>query len=135
MNNLYSYIPKKAIFDNNISFGAKIILSILIGSNEMSIDDKRELNYSNEFLANIVSLSESQVKRLLKELKENNYIKIVVNRKSINGIVIAKRTIILQPKKWLCNEKEINKEKKKRNKEIKEKRKNKEKKSNIKEKK
>ena len=86
--------------DTTLSFGAKYLIGKLIS---LSYNSKYNYNgwtaVSNSYLSSILNVSESQIKRLLKELKDKNYIQICVSRYKENGVLKAYRSIDINEKK------------------------------------
>lgn len=67
----FSVIPNKIKYDSNISFLSKFILSDIVSFSNTSI-----CFASNGYFAELYNLSESTIKRAIKELKDNKYISI-----------------------------------------------------------
>lgn len=82
-DNPFYKIPRSVLLDKNLSNNAKILLAILLS---FSYNENFEYKYNgdtcvgNKKLSELLNVSERQVSRLIKELKENEYITIFVER-------------------------------------------------------
>lgn len=80
MNN-FIRIPNKVLKDNSISSSSKLLLGLIIS---YSNNEYKYAFASNSIYAKLLSLSNRTITRLIKELKDNNYI-IIHNSNDYNN--------------------------------------------------
>lgn len=72
MSFYYSIIPSAVMYDKKLTDGAKILYSIILSH----ANNKGLCDATNLYLASLTSKSERTIKYQVKELIENNYIKV-----------------------------------------------------------
>lgn len=68
----YSILPSAVMYDKKLSDGAKILYAIILSL----ANNKGLCDATNTYLADITSKSERTIKYQIKELLDNNYIKV-----------------------------------------------------------
>lgn len=87
-------MPSQIRFDPNLTPGAKILLSEII---LLSNNDKKCCWASNAYFAEIYSVNVSTIKRWLKELKDNGYIRTEVTYKKYSKEVDKRYIFTINP--------------------------------------
>lgn len=80
------WIPKKIIYDHNLTYSEKMLLSLI-----WSLDGEHNCYASNKYLAEVMGLNERTLANIIVSLKKKNYIKQI----SWNG-KIRRMTVIVE---------------------------------------
>src|SRR5690554_6271524 len=68
----YSILPSAVMYDKKLTDGAKILYAIILSH----ANNKGLCDASNQYLADLTSKSERTIKYQIKQLLDNNYIKV-----------------------------------------------------------